>query len=187
MVQLIKLSASSPHIVHKPDPHYPREGSTAHPQTVQSIPVHNVSISSYLQGVIETYHTNKAAGMPLSIESLDNHVRHRLPSALALRAEAMRMAVHTPCIPLFLHKRRRRVKWVAALRAEKVASVPFRAARDDDLALNGRLARLAPRREELVEVEVAEETLAFVCAVFSFEARHVVGGWVGGQHGDVLA
>lgn len=137
--------------------------------------------------MIKTYNTNKTASMPLSIQRLHNHIRHRLAAALALGTEAMRMAVYTPRIPLLLHKGRRRVKRVAALRAEKVTGMPFCAARDDDFALDGRLARLAAWREELVEVEVAEESLAFICAVLGFEARHVVGGGVGGQHGDVVA
>jgi hypothetical protein len=65
--------------------------------------------------------------------------------------------------------------------------VPLGAARDDDFALDGRLARLAARGEELVEVERAEEALRRVRPVFGFEARHVVGCRVRVEEGEVDA
>lgn len=69
----------------------------------------------------------------------------------------MCMAIHTPRIPILLYKRRGRIERVTALGTEEVPGVPFCTTRNNDLALNGRLAALAARREELVEVEVAVE------------------------------
>jgi hypothetical protein len=99
----------------------------------------------------------------------------------------MRMAVDTPSIPILFHKRSRGIKWISALGAEEVTSMPFRTASNDNLALNGRLAALAARGEELVEVEMAVEAWRFVCAVVMLETRHVVGGGVGGKEGDIGA
>lgn len=90
------------------------------------------------------------------------------------------MTIHTPRIPFLLHKRRARIKRIAALGAEKVASVPLGATRNNHLALNRRLTALAAGRKELVEVEVAVEAEGFVGAVLVFEARHVVGRGVRG-------
>jgi hypothetical protein len=55
----------------------------------------------------------------------------------------MRMAIHTPSIPIFFYERSGGVKRIATLGAEEVTSMPFRTARDDDLTLDGRLAALA--------------------------------------------
>ena len=78
------------------------------------------------------------------------------------------MAIDTPRVPLLLDKRHLRIKRIAALRAEKVAGVPLRAARDDDLALDRGGAALAARAEALVEVQVAVEPRGLVDAVLVF-------------------
>ncbi|KAL9062251.1 MAG: hypothetical protein Q9157_009089, partial [Trypethelium eluteriae] len=67
------------------------------------------------------------------------------------------MAPDTPSIPIALHKRHLRIERVATLRAEEMANMPLRAARDHDLALDGRMAALAARAEHLMEVQVAVE------------------------------
>lgn len=125
--------------------------------------------------------------MPLRAQRLDHRIHNRLPALPALGRVPIRMAPNAPRIPIFLNKRRRRIKRVAALRAEKVSDVPLRAACDNNLALDGRLAALAARREQLVEVKVAEEALGFVEAVVGFQAQHVVGRGVRGEELDVLA
>jgi hypothetical protein len=111
--------------------------------------------------------------MPLSPERLDHGIGNGLAAALALRAVAVRVAADAPRVAVLFDKGRRGIERVAALGAEKVARVPLGAARDNDFALDGRLARLAARGEELVEVERAEEALGWVGPVFGFEARHV--------------
>jgi len=95
--------------------------------------------------------------VPLRPQRLDHGINNGFATALALCAKAVRVAIHTPRVAFLLHKRRARIKRVAALRAEKVAGVPLGAARDNDFALNRCLAALAARRKELVEVEVAVE------------------------------
>jgi hypothetical protein len=125
--------------------------------------------------------------MPLGPERLDHRIGNRLTAALAFRAVAVRVAADAPRVAVLFDKGGRRVERVAALSAEKVAGVPLGAARDDDFALDGCLARLAAGREELVEVERAEEALRWVRAVFGFEARHVVGRRVRGEEREVDA
>jgi hypothetical protein len=125
--------------------------------------------------------------MPLRPQRLDNRICHRLATLLTLGTIPMRMTIHTPRIPILLHKRRARIKRVATLRAKKVSCMPLGATRDNHLAFNGGLARFASRGEHFVEVEVAEEALGFVCAVFVFEAGHVVRGRVRGEEGNIVA
>lgn len=72
------------------------------------------------------------------------------------------MAVDTPRIPIFLDKRGTGIKRITTLRAEKVSGMPLGAARDDDLALDGRFARFAAWAEAFVEIEVAVETRALI-------------------------
>lgn len=139
------------------------------------------------EGERETYHTDKAPNMPLRSECLDNRIRDRFPASLALCTVPVGMAIHTPGIPVLLHKGRRAVKRITALGAEKVPGMPFRTTRYNDFAFDGRLAALASRREELVEVEMAVEAWRFVCAVIVLEARHVVSGSMRGEIGYVLA
>jgi hypothetical protein len=93
----------------------------------------------------------------------------------------------TPRIPLLLDKWRRRIKRITALRAKEVTHMPLSATSNNDLALNGRLAALAPRREEFVEVEMAVEAHALVHAVLGFEALHVFVCWVRRKELDVFA
>jgi hypothetical protein len=135
----------------------------------------------------QTYHTAEAAHMPLRPQSLDNRIRNRLATLSTLCTKAIRMAPDTPRISLFFDKRRGRVKWITTLRAEEVADMPLGAARDDDLALDGRLAALAAGREELMEVEVAVEAHAFVDAVLGFETLHVFVRGMGWEELDVFA
>lgn len=125
--------------------------------------------------------------MPLGPERLDHRVCHRLATALALGAVPVGVATHAPRVALLFDKRRRRVKGVTALCAEEVACVPLGAARDNHLALDGRLARFAARGEELVEVERAEEALRRVDAVFGLQACHVVGRGMRVEEGEVDA
>jgi hypothetical protein len=65
--------------------------------------------------------------------------------------------------------------------------MPLRTARNNDLAFDRRLAALASRREEFVEIKMAEEAWGFVRAVVVLEARHVVDGGVRREEGDVGA
>ena len=125
--------------------------------------------------------------MPLRPQSLDNRIRYRFATLTTFCAEAIRVAPHTPSVPFLLYERSRRVEWVTALRAEEMANVPLGATGYHDLALNGRLAALAPGREELVEVEMAVEAQAFVETVFGFETVHVFKCGVGGEELDVFA
>lgn len=55
-----------------------------------------------------------------------------------------------------------------------MSSVPLCATRDDDLTLNRRFTTLAPWREDLMEVQMAEEAWRGVGTVFVFEAGHIV-------------
>jgi hypothetical protein len=91
------------------------------------------------------------------------------------------MTTHTPSITILLHKRRRTIERISALRAEEVSHVPLRATRDNHLAFNRCFATLAARAEELVEVEVAVKSQRFV-AVCHLELEglictHIVGPW----------
>lgn len=95
--------------------------------------------------------------MPLSPQRLDHNIRHRFPALATLGTVAISMAVAAPRVAILLDKRRTSVERIATLRAEEVASVPFRAARNNDLAFDRRLARFAARAEHLVEVEGAVE------------------------------
>ena len=125
--------------------------------------------------------------MPLAPQRLDNRVRDGLATALALCAVPVGVAIDTPRIPVLFDKRRRRVKRIAALGAEKVSRVPLCAARDHDLALDGRLAGFAPRGEALVKVQVAVEARGLVGAVLVLELAHLLGRVPAGEEGDVLA
>lgn len=58
---------------------------------------------------------------------------------------------------ILLDERRAGIEWIAALRTEEMAGVPFSATSDDDLAFNRCLARFAARAEHLVEVQRAVE------------------------------
>jgi hypothetical protein len=98
----------------------------------------------------------------------------------------MRVAIDTPSISILLHKRSARVEWIAALRAEEVSSVPLSTARHNHLTFNRCLARLASRREHLVEVEMAEEALRLICAVFVLEPSHVIWSSLSSKEWDIL-
>lgn len=95
--------------------------------------------------------------MPLASQSLDHNIRHRLPTLATLGTVAISVAVATPRVPILLDKRRTSVKRITTLRAEKVTSMPFRAARNNDLAFDRRLARFAAWAEHFVEIEGAVE------------------------------
>jgi hypothetical protein len=83
------------------------------------------------------------------------------------------MTVHTPRIPIFFHKRRAAIEWIATLRAEKVTSMPLRSTRNDNLAFDRCFARLAARGEELMEIEMAVKPPRFIGAVIMFQTRHM--------------
>jgi len=127
------------------------------------------------EGTKNTHITNKTLIVPLTPQRLEHHIRHGLPATPALGRVAIRVTADTPSIPFLFDKRRRRIERVSALRAEEMAHVPLGAARDHHLALDGRLAALAARAEELVEVEVAEEAQRFVAVGF-FQGVHVLLG-----------
>lgn len=95
--------------------------------------------------------------MPLAPQSLDHNIRHRLPALATLGTVAISMAVATPRVPVLFNKGCTSVERIATLCAEKVASVPFRAARNNDLAFDGCLARFAARAEHFMEIEGAVE------------------------------
>lgn len=75
------------------------------------------------------------------------------------RRRALRVAPHTPRVPVFFDKRGCLGERVAAFGAEEVAGVPVGAAGDDDFAFDRRLAVFAAGAEELVVVDVAVEAL----------------------------
>jgi hypothetical protein len=135
----------------------------------------------------KTYHTDKAANMPLCPESLDNRIRNRLPTTLALCAVPMRVTIHTPCVSIFFDKRRRTIKRITALCAEKVAGVPLGTTCYNDLAFNGRLAALASWREKLVEIKVTIEPWGFIRTVIMLQTGHVFGCRMRGEKRNVLA
>ena len=124
--------------------------------------------------------------MPLRTKRLDNRIRDRLPTFLALRAIPMSVTVHTPSIPILLHKRRCGIEWVTALRAEEVSGVPFSATGHNDLTFNWRFAGLATWREHLVKVEMAEEALGLIGTIFMLKACHVVWRGVRREEGNVF-
>jgi hypothetical protein len=95
--------------------------------------------------------------MPLAPQSLNDDIRHRLPTLPTLGTIAVCVAIAAPRVSILLYKRRTRIERVAALGAEEMACVPFGAASHDDFAFDGRLARLAARAEHLVEIQRAVE------------------------------
>lgn len=125
----------------------------------------------------ETYLADKARLMPVPPQRLQHRLRDRLPAAPTLAAVPIRVTTHAPRVAVLLHERRAGIERIAALRAEEVARMPLRAARDDDLALDGRLTGLAARGEELVEVEMAVEAERGV-AVVEFLLQELVLGHV---------
>jgi hypothetical protein len=104
--------------------------------------------------------------MPLCSQRLDNCIGNRLTALFALGAITMSVTIDTPSIPILLHKRRARIKWITTLSTEKMSSMPLSTTCDNDFTLNRCLARLAARRKHLVEVEMAEEALSLVRTVF---------------------
>jgi hypothetical protein len=99
----------------------------------------------------------------------------------------MRVAIDAPRVPVFLDKRRRAVKRITALSAEKVAGVPLCTTCYNDLAFNGRFAALASWRKELVEVEVAVKPWRFIGAIIMLQTSHVFRCRVRGQERNVVA
>jgi len=95
--------------------------------------------------------------MPLAPQRLHHHIRHRLPTLAALGTVPVSVAIATPRIAILLDERRAGIEWIAALRTEKVASVPFGATSNNNFAFDWCLARLAARAEHFVEVERAVE------------------------------
>ena len=130
-----------------------------------------------------TYHANEAIQMPLRVQRLDHRIGNRLPTLPALCTKPIRVAPHTPRIALLLHKWRRTIKWIAALRTEEMSNMPLCPARNDHLALNRRLARFTAGRKKLVKVKMAIEAQRLVEPVFLLEPLHVLVGGVGVQHG----
>jgi hypothetical protein len=124
--------------------------------------------------------------MPLCPKSLDNRIRDWLSTFLALCAITMCMAIDTPSITVLLHEWSARVKRITALRAEEVSRMPLSTTCHNDLTFNGCLARLAAGREHLVEVEMTEETLRLISAIFMFQACHVVWGGMRREEGNVF-
>ena len=102
--------------------------------------------------------------------SLHNSVDNGLLALATLGAEPVRVTADTPRISIFLHKRRIAIEWIAALRAEKVTSVPLCSTRHDHLAFDRCLTALAPWAEKLVEVKMAVEARAWV-AVLVFQVE----------------
>jgi hypothetical protein len=96
------------------------------------------------------------------------------------------MTVHTPCIPIFFHKRRAAIKRITTLCAEEMASMPLRTTSNDNLALDRCLARLAARGEELVEIKMAVKPPRFIGAVIMFQTRHIFSRGVRGEERDVV-
>lgn len=135
----------------------------------------------------KNYNANEAARMPLGTQGLDDRISDRLATALALGRVAVRMAIDTPCVPVLLDERRARIERVAALRAEEMSRVPLGAARYNDLPFDGRLARLAARREALVEIQMAVEPRTLVRTVLLLELRHFLRRVPARQEGDVVA
>jgi hypothetical protein len=125
--------------------------------------------------------------MPLRPKRLDNRIRDWLATLLALCTVSMSMAIDTPRVSVLLHKRRCGIKRITTLGAEKVSSMPLCTTRNNDFALDGRLARLASRREHFVEIEVAEEALRFICAVFVLKACHVIGSRMCRKESEIFA
>jgi hypothetical protein len=109
-----------------------------------------------------TYRANEAKPVPIITQSFHNGIRYRFLALSALRAIAIGMAAHTPCIPILLNKWCCAIKWIATLSAEEVPSMPFGTACHNDFAFNRSLAALASWTKQLVEVKVAVEPKAGV-------------------------
>jgi len=81
--------------------------------------------------------------MPLRPKSLNNHIRHWFSTPFTLGAEPIRVTTHTPRITILFDIRRRLLKWIATLGTEEMTRVPFGAASNNYITLNGCLAGLA--------------------------------------------
>lgn len=125
--------------------------------------------------------------MPLRAQRLNDCVRDRLATALALRAVSIDVAVDAPRIPIFLHKGRATVERITALRTEEMTRMPLRTTRHHDLPLNGRLATLTPRAEALMEVQMAVESRTLIDSVLLLEPCHSLRGVPARQERNVLA
>lgn len=125
--------------------------------------------------------------MPLCAQRLDDRIRDRLATALALCAVAIGMTVDTPRIPILLHEGRAGIKRITTLRAKKVPRMPLRTTSHHNLALNRSLATLAPGAEALVEIQMAVEPRTLIDTILLLELRHLLRRVPAGQERDVLA
>lgn len=127
--------------------------------------------------------------MPLAAERPDVLSDDRLPALAALGRPALgalRLARHAPRIAVLFDMRHAALKRVAALGAEEVAKVPVVAQRHHVLAHDGSRAVLAPRREQLVPVQVAVEPEARVPVLGHGLARCFGEVLARGPSGDAL-
>ena len=90
--------------------------------------------------------------MPLSFQSLDNHIRDWFLTTSTFATVPLAMAVHAPSISILLHEGSRRIERVATFRAKEMANVPLTTTCEDDFTLDWCLATSAPGAELLMEI-----------------------------------
>lgn len=109
--------------------------------------------------------------MPLASQRRHTPVNYRLLATLTLPAKLASMTSYAPRIPIFLHKRRLRVKRVAALSAEEMTHVPGSPTSDNNFRLDGRFAAATARGVKFVKVKMAVEAQGRIAIVQRCLAR----------------
>jgi hypothetical protein len=112
-----------------------------------------------------TFCASEAVFMPLSAQSLNVLSNDSYTAFPALGRASLRtlcLAVDAPRVSVLLDMGHTLAKRITALGAEEVTVVPVSPESDDVLTKNRGLAVLAARREQLVPVEMAEESQTLI-------------------------
>lgn len=125
--------------------------------------------------------------MPFRAESLDNRIRDRLATALALCTISIGMTVDTPRIAILLHKRRTRIERITTLSTEEMTRMPLRATRNHDLPLNRGLTTLTPGTKTLMKVQMAVKSRTLIAPILLLKLPHFFRRLPAGQERDILA
>jgi len=106
-----------------------------------------------------TLKTDETRLMPLAPQRFDRHlIQDLILTSPAPRARPPGVTPHAIGVAIPLHKWRVRIKRITALATKEMSNMPLCPSSYDDFAFYGRLAALTARAEELVEVEMAEES-----------------------------